>query len=252
VIVGALCAWLAASCVALALRSTSTVEARLARLVGRDQRQRLVSSLRADALAFKVASAFVATLAATAVAATLGIGPLPVPIAAYAGYIAPSIVAERRAARRRRAADRGVITLVEWLHALVSCGRPLETAIDALAARGIGDPLLDTTLVRVRRDYTLGVPMPRALATNGRAAGIEGLSEIARRVEHARELARGALPILGDLRDELRAVERARSLQAASHVDGKLTLVLTLCYLPALALLVIVPLFLTLLAGLFG
>jgi hypothetical protein len=60
------------------------------------------------------------------------------------------------------------------------------------------------------------------------------------------------LPILQELRDELRAGERARSLQAASHVDGHLTLVLTLCYLPALALLVIVPLFLTLLAGLFG
>jgi hypothetical protein len=96
------------------------------------------------------------------------------------------------------------------------------------------------------------VPLARALATNGRAAGIERLVEVATRIERARELARGALPILQDLRDELRAAERARSLQAASHVDGKLTLVLTLCYLPALALLVIVPLFLTLLAGLFG
>jgi hypothetical protein len=57
---------------------------------------------------------------------------------------------------------------------------------------------------------------------------------------------------LQDLRDELRAAERARALQAASHVEGKLTLVLTLCYLPALALLVIIPLFVTLLAGLFG
>jgi hypothetical protein len=60
------------------------------------------------------------------------------------------------------------------------------------------------------------------------------------------------LPMLQDLRDELRAGERARAFQAASHVEGKLTLVLTLCYLPALALLVIVPLFVTLLAGLFG
>jgi uncharacterized membrane protein len=58
--------------------------------------------------------------------------------------------------------------------------------------------------------------------------------------------------MLQDLRDELRAAERARALQAASHVEGKLTLVLTLCYLPALALLVIIPLFVTLLAGLFG
>jgi len=58
--------------------------------------------------------------------------------------------------------------------------------------------------------------------------------------------------MLEDLRDELRAGERARLLESASQVDGKLTLVLTLCYLPALALLVMIPLFLTLLAGLFG
>ena len=145
-----------------------------------------------------------------------------------------------------------MITLVEWLHALVSTGRPLETAIDTLAQRGVGDPLLDTTLARVRRDYTLGLPLQRALERGGGAAGIDGLVDLGHRVERAREMGRGALPMLADLRDELRATERARSLQAASHVDGQLTLILTLCYLPALALLVIVPLFLTLLAGLFG
>ena len=82
--------------------------------------------------------------------------------------------------------------------------------------------------------------------------GIPSLCELASRLDRARELGRGAAPLLGDLRDDLRSAERSRALRAAASVEGKLTLVVTLCYLPALALLVIVPLFVTLLAGLFS
>jgi Flp pilus assembly protein TadB len=166
--------------------------------------------------------------------------------------VLPAVVGEQRAARRRRDAERGMITLVEWLHALVACGRPLETALGSVATRMHGDGLLDHTIAFALRDYTLGVPMASALGRHGRAAELPGLVELAARMERARDLGRGVLPLLQDLRDELRAQERARCLAAASHVEGKLTLVLTLCYLPALALLVIIPLFLTLLAGLFG
>src|SRR6185503_602321 len=103
-----------------------------------------------------------------------------------------------------------------------------------------------------RRDYALGVPLHHALARAGSTSRVSGLTELANRIDRARDLGRGMLPMLQDLRDELRAAERARALEAADRVEGKLTLVLTLCYLPALALLVVIPLFLTLLAGLFG
>src|SRR5207248_1937607 len=71
-------------------------------------------------------------------------------------------------------------------------------------------------------------------------------------VERARDLGRGALVVLRDHRDRLRASERARSLDAAGRVEGRLMLVLVLCYLPALMLLVVIPLFLGLLDGLFA
>jgi hypothetical protein len=58
--------------------------------------------------------------------------------------------------------------------------------------------------------------------------------------------------MLENSREELRSAARERWLQSASHVEGKMTLILTLCYLPALVLLVVIPLFVTLLAGLFG
>jgi len=41
-----------------------------------------------------------------------------------------------------------------------------------------------------------------------------------------------------------------RALDAASKVEGRLMLVLALCYLPALMLLVVIPLFMSLLDGL--
>jgi hypothetical protein len=177
---------------------------------------------------------------------------LPAIVSTYAGYVVPAMIGERRAARRRRDAERATVTLVEWLHALVACGRPLETALGSVAARMGGNGLLDSTVSLALRDYTLGVPMAAALGRHGRASALAGLVELAARMERARDLGRGVLPLLQDLRDELRAQERTRCLAAASHVEGKLTLVLTLCYLPALALLVIIPLFLTLLTGLFG
>ena len=58
--------------------------------------------------------------------------------------------------------------------------------------------------------------------------------------------------MLADERERTRAAERARSLEAAGNVEGQLMLVLVLCYLPALMLLVVIPLFLGLLEGLFA
>jgi Flp pilus assembly protein TadB len=252
-VVGAIAAGVAAALAVLAVRGGSTVERRL-RLIGAaaGSTTRLAAFV-ADPLATgKVAGALTGALAGCAAAAMWSLGPLGVIVPAYAGWVVPSILAARRAARQRRDADRAVVTLVEWLHALVASGRPLESAVDSLSARRAGTTLLDTALSHARRDYVLGVPMHAALARHGRTLGVPGLVDLATRIERARDLGRGTLPLLQDLRDELRAQETARCLAAASHVEGKLTLVLTLCYLPALALLVIVPLFLTLLAGLFG
>lgn len=265
-IVGPIAAAITVACLVLAIRSPSGVERRL-RGVGTDPRVargvvravgRLVLHDASDRASrerlavVKLGGALVASLAGVAVAAGTGWGPIVPAAFAYLGFIVPSLVAERRALVERHEAERAAVAVVEWLHALVASGRPIETAVASIASHPTGSIALDACLVRVRRDYTLGVPMHVALARNGAEAGIAPLVELAARVERARDLGRGVLGLLQDLRDELRASERAHDLEAASHVEGKLTLVLTLCYLPALALLVIVPLFLTLLSGLFG
>lgn len=250
-VLGTVATALSVLCAVLALRGSSDIQRRLAEMGSRAHRAARTSPVR-DATMARLTGGLAGAFAGSVLALALPLGPVPIAVCAYLGGIAPSVVTERQGRRMRNDAERGMVTLVEWLHALVACGRPLETAVDGVARHGSGSALLDAALARAQHDYTLGIPMHQALARAGAASQIRGLIELAQRVERARDLGRGALPLLADLRDELRARERAQALEAASHVEGKLTLVLTLCYLPALALLVIIPLFLTLLTGLFG
>ncbi len=250
-IVGALAAGVAVALGLVASRGASHVERRITRVVTRTALP-TPALWPSDAPTFRLIGALAGATLGCVIGWMLGIGVVAVPAAAYAGFIGASLLLERRLSSERKDADRATITLVEWLHALVASGRPIETAIARLDAVGTGSALLDAQLAAVRRDYALGVPLHRALARAGAVSRLGGLTQLAGRVDRARDLGRGMLPMLQDLRDELRAAERARALEAAGRVEGKLTLVLTLCYLPALALLVVIPLFLTLLAGLFG
>lgn len=173
-------------------------------------------------------------------------------VLAYAGWVGPSLVVERRAAAARRGAERALGPLCERLEALVAAGRPVETALVALADVPSGAPVLDAALRRAAGAYALGAPLFRALAADAAAVGLGALTALAAEFERARDLGRGSLSVVRNARDAARDRERARLLEAAALVEGKLMLTLVLCYLPALMLLVVVPLFLTLLDGLFG
>jgi Flp pilus assembly protein TadB len=203
-------------------------------------------------VAVKIAGALVAALLAAFIALLLPIGPLVVAGAAYGGFIAPSLIVERRAGQRRRDSESAIASLVEWTHALVQSGRPVDSALITLARRGTGASLVDEVLGRVSDLYTLGAPLHVSLIRESKEAALPSLVRLAERLERSRELGQGSITVLEDLRDELRNAARERILQSASQVEGKMTLVLTLCYLPALALLVVIPLFVTLLTGLFG
>jgi len=203
-------------------------------------------------VAAKIALALVFALLAALVALLVPIGALVIVAAAYVGFVLPSVVVERRAARHRREAELAIASFVEWTHALVLSGRPVDAALGALARRGTGARLVDEVLTRVVDLYTLGAPLYVSLIRESGEAALASLMRLAERLERSRELGQGSIGVLEDLRDELRSAARDRLLESASQVEGKMTLILTLCYLPALALLVVIPLFVTLLAGLFG
>jgi len=265
IVAGAVLAATGVTAAILASRSRSAVGKRLARLAPRPQTPRLVRSalvtadLAQSGLGWSegdlVRAKVVAALAGVSLAAVAGlivpIGPLIVAVAGYAGFILPTVRVDRAAARRRAAAERALVTLVEWGEALVASGRPIETAFLAIAERGVDQGLIDSAIAASARSYALGAPLFPALAREAAAVGLPALALIASDLERARDLGRGALVVLRDHRDRLRASERARSLDVAGRVEGRLVLVLVLCYLPALMLLVVIPLFLGLLDGLF-
>lgn len=257
-------AGLAAVCLCLGLRAPSAVRRHLDLLAPRTRERspwRRVMSDRelrhADArltseqlVAAKVMGASCGVLLMATLGLFVSIGPLVVAAAGYLGWICPSLVVASRARRARSDADRATIVLVERLDALVAAGRPPETALAGTLVRRTGSALLDETLHCVHDAYLLGAPLFATLAHHAREEGLEACAALADDLERARDLGAASTAILRERRSSLRALERVRSLEAASRVEGKLMLVLALCYLPALMLLVVIPLFMSLLDGL--
>lgn len=213
------------------------------------------SGLRLDPtrlLALRIASGCAGALLAGAIWLVLPLGPMLLLLAAYGGFIAPSLAVSARARMRREDAERAVTVLVERLEALVAAGRPPETAIALLMVRPSGSALLDRTFARASAAYALGAPIFRTLEAHAREDGLGSCASLARELERARDLGAGSLGIIRERRIAARAAERSRTIEAASQVEGKLMLVLVLCYLPALIVLVVIPLFIGLLEGLFA
>ena len=123
------------------------------------------------------------------------------------------------------------------------------TARAALAASSV---LLDQALRRTANAYALGRPAVPSTRCDCAGRGHRIAGTLAASLERARDLGRGSVAVIRDPRDVARAAARTEALEAAAQVEGKLMLTLVLCHLPALMLLVVIPLFLTLLDGLFG
>jgi tight adherence protein C len=262
---GALCAGIAVLAAIIGLRRGSAVERRLALLLPTlraSSRWRPVSDLdleqsgiprsqtelAAGKLLGLIAGAALGGLAGNA----LGSGAAGAFACACAGFLVPSIVVERRAAAHRRDALRRMAVLFERLEALAGAGRPVETALSAVARIPTGSPVLDAALRGAVEAYALGAPLFRSLVARAQAQGLDALAAFAVELERSRDLGQGSIAVVRGARDAARATRRTRALEASAKVEGKLMLTLVLCYLPALLSLVVVPLFLTLLSGLFG
>lgn len=262
---GALFAALSVVAVIVAVRRDSRVQRRLALLLpalGQGARWHPVSDRDLDQSAVRrtqneIASAKVIGLLTGAVlggvaGSLLGVGWLAALACAYGGFVLPSLVIEQRAQARRRAADRPITMLLERLEAVTRAGRPAETALAAISRVATGSSLLDAILRGAADAYALGAPLFRSLAIRAEGQGLPELAAFAAELERSRDLGQGSVEVIRAARDAARAKRRTSSLEVAAKVEGKLMLTLVLCYLPALLLLVVIPLFLTLLDGLFG
>ena len=249
----------------LASRPRSIVLKRLAQMTPRADRPHVLGALlvtgqlaqsglgwsEGELVRVKIVGGLLGAALAAVVGLVAPIGPLVLLVAGYAGFVAPTLYVDRVAGRRRSEAARSLVTLVEWTEALVASGRPVETAVVSLAQASASTGLTENAIAAAARSYALGAPLFPALAREASSVGLPALVSIANDLERARDLGRGALVVLREHRDRLRASERAASLEIAGRVEGRLMLVLVLCYLPALMLIVVTPLFLGLLDGLF-
>ena len=265
IIAGTLCMAAAVMAAVAAVRRDPVIRRRLALLVpsprrpprwrpvtDRDlQQSRLVRTQTALGVT-KVLTLTIGAATGIVCGAAFGSAPLGGLALGYAGFVIPSLIVERRAAASRRQADAALGALIERLEALTASGRPVESALSGISAVPTGSMLLDAVTRRAARAYALGAPLFRSLSAAAEDAGLEGVTRLAAELERARDLGRGSVIVVREARDRARARERARSLETAAKVEGRLMLTLVLCYLPALMLLVVIPLFLTLLDGLFG
>ena len=125
---GAVAVAVATSLAILATRAISIVERNLTHVARRPERPREIASPADDAYVARVAGAIAGALCGCLVGQLLGLGLLPIPAATFGGWAVVSSMREARRASRRRDGDRAVVTLVEWLHALASSGRPLDAS----------------------------------------------------------------------------------------------------------------------------
>ena len=264
-VIGALAAMAAVTAIFALARRDSSVQQRLALLMptarsrvrwmpvrDRDLRHAGLARTQTDVVVAKTIGLGMGMVIGLAAGGVIGSGVVIGLGCAFGGFVAPSLVIERRAAAARRDAERAFGLFVERLEALTTAGRPIDAALAALARLPTGARVLDGTLRRTAGAYALGAPLLRTLAAEARDDALVGLTSLASSLERARDLGHGSIAVVRDARDSARAAERADALAAAATVEGKLMLTLVLCYLPALMLLVVVPLFLTLLDGLFG
>ncbi len=266
--IGALCAAVAICAAMVGLRREPEIEQRLALLlsgrpvarsrarwrpvIDRDLEQSGIRCTQTEIVAVKILGLLAGGATGGLAGTFLGMGGIAAILCAYSGFVLPSLVVGRRAAACRRAADRPMVTMFERLEALAAAGRPVETALSALARTVSGSPLLDLTMRGAADAYALGAPLFKSLGIRAQVQGLDQLAVLAADLERSRDLGQGSLSVIRDARDAARTRRRACSLEAAAKVEGKLMLTLVLCYLPALLLLIVVPLFLTLLDGLFG
>jgi len=258
--VGAACVLVAIVTISSAARRGSLVERRLALfapsvrrppswrpVADRDLRQAGLVRSQTELVAMKCLGLVVGAVAGGALGAVGLAAAL-----AYAGFVGPSVAVERRARSHRQAAERALGPLLERIEALAAAGRPIESAVATLARTPTSSPVLDSALRAAAGAYALGAPLYGALGASALAEGVPVLAALAAALERSRGLGQGSIAVIRDARDAARAAERTASIEAAAKVEGKLMLTLVLCYLPALMLLVVIPLFLTLLDGLFG
>jgi tight adherence protein C len=168
------------------------------------------------------------------------------PLFAFGGFVAPSVVVTRRRAARQARMLRELPDLVSLIKAFVGAGIPLEQALHLISAQLATGPQPALLAVEIRRalgDYGLGMSIDDALHTMAARTGLPELEMLAAALAQAKRQGAGMERVLRDQETIARMQQRNRALAAASRVSTRLVGVLVLVYLPEFLVLILAPLF---------
>jgi len=188
-------------------------------------------------------------LGAAAVLALMVLAPgavLLLPLFAFGGFVAPSVLVTRRRAARQARMLRELPDLVSLIKAFVGAGIPLEQALHLISAQLATGPqpsLLATEIRRALGEYGLGMSIDDALQAMAQRSGLAELEMLAAALAQAKRQGAGMERVLRDQETIARMQQRNRALAAASRVSTRLVGVLVLVYLPEFLVLILAPLF---------
>jgi Flp pilus assembly protein TadB len=168
------------------------------------------------------------------------------PLFAFGGFVAPSVVVTRRRAARQARMLGELPDLVSLVKAFVGAGIPLEQALHLISAQlgaGPQPSLLAAEIRRALGDYGLGMSIDAALHAMAARTGLTELEMLAAALAQAKRQGAGMERVLRDQETIARMQQRNRALAAASRVSTRLVGVLVLVYLPEFLVLILAPLF---------
>jgi tight adherence protein C len=156
--------------------------------------------------------------------------------APVAGFLAPGLLLERRARRRRARIERELADAGELLRVAVDAGLPPMRALGEVGRRHPG--VLAGELRRAEQQTLLGVPQDVALAALLRAAPAPGVAQLTTALTRAARHGAPLGPVLHAIAADARA-QRARLIrERAARAAPKVQLVVALLLVPAVLLLV--------------
>jgi tight adherence protein C len=200
----------------------------------------------ADVMALKLLGAVMGAAAVMAAGLLVPGALILLPGAAFAGFIAPSVVVARRRSARRARVLRELPDLVALMRAFVTTGVPLEQALHLISLQ-LGEEtsghLLAAEVRTALSDYGLGTSIDTALDALGERTAVTEVGILVAALSQGKRQGAGMERILRDQETLIRMQQRNRVVAEASRVGNRLVGVLVLVYLPEFILLIMVPLF---------
>ena len=195
----------------------------------------------AAVLAAKAAGAGWGLLIASAAAATAGrLAPLVAVALPAAGFIAPDVLLEGAARRRRRGALAALPDALDLLAVGVASGRAPSRVLADIAA-ACGGPLADELGVVVA-EVECGASQRQAIEALRLRLGGSELGALAAALERSRRFGSPLADQLHDLASSLRREARRRIEERASRAAPKIQLVIALVLVPSVLLLIVAAL----------